>query len=116
MRYYGGKTKLLDFISEAVTQTGINHGSVFCDLFSGTTVVAKHFKKFGYTVYANDFLKFSYVLARTYIQNNYYPSFRGLRTIVPELNGSGENITKVITFLNHVKPKQGFIYKNYCQN
>jgi adenine-specific DNA methylase len=116
MRYYGGKTKLLDFISEAVAQTGINHGSVFCDLFSGTTAVAKHFKKAGYIVYANDFLKFSYVLAHAYIQNNHYPGFRGLRTTVPELNGSEENITKVITFLNQVKPKRGFIYKNYCQN
>jgi len=29
MRYYGCKTKLLDFLSEGVTKTGINHGSVF---------------------------------------------------------------------------------------
>jgi len=29
MRYYGCKTKLLDFLSEGVTETGINHGSVF---------------------------------------------------------------------------------------
>lgn len=39
MRYYGCKTKLLDFLSEGVTETGINYGSVFCDLFSGTTAV-----------------------------------------------------------------------------
>jgi len=39
VRYYGCKTKLLDFLSEGVTGTGINHGSVFCDLFSGTTAV-----------------------------------------------------------------------------
>jgi len=34
---YGCPTRLLDFLSEGVTKTGINHGSVFCDLFSGTT-------------------------------------------------------------------------------
>lgn len=39
MRYYGCKTKLLDFLSEGVTKTGINHYSIFCDLFSGTAAV-----------------------------------------------------------------------------
>lgn len=29
MRYYGCKTKLLDFLSEGVMETGINHGSIF---------------------------------------------------------------------------------------
>ena len=37
MRYYGCPTKLLDFLSEGVTKTGINHGSIFCDLFSRAT-------------------------------------------------------------------------------
>ncbi|MBA4320207.1 MAG: hypothetical protein C0412_17560 [Flavobacterium sp.] len=46
MRYYGCKEKLLDFIESGVEKTGINHGSVFCDLFSGTTSVARYFKKF----------------------------------------------------------------------
>jgi len=41
---YGCPTKLLDFLSEGVTETDINHGSVFCDFFSGTTsvVVVSH--------------------------------------------------------------------------
>lgn len=114
MRYYGCKTKLLDFISKAVSKTGINGSSIFCDLFSGTTVVAKYFKRVGYTVYANDFLEFSYSLARAYIQNNCYPRFRGLKKIASGLNGSEENITKVIDFLNNLEPRKGFVYKNYC--
>ena len=114
MRYYGCKRKLLDFISEGVTRTGINGGSVFCDLFSGTTTVAKYFKQKGFTVYANDFLEFSYSLARAYIQNNNYPKFKGLKHIVPGLNGSEQNIATVIPFLNNLRPKKGFIYKNYC--
>lgn len=44
MRYYGCNTKLLDFLSEGVMETGINHGSIFCDLFAGTAV-GVYFKK-----------------------------------------------------------------------
>lgn len=115
MRYYGCKTKLLDFLSEGVTKTGINHGAVFCDLFSGTTTVARHFKQKGYTVYANDFLEFSYSLARTYIKNNSHPSFSGLKSIVGGVNGRpSENLSLVIEYLNRLSLKKGFVYKNYC--
>jgi adenine-specific DNA-methyltransferase len=114
MRYYGGKEKLLDFISSAVAETGINHGSIFCDLFSGTTAVAKHFKQKGFTVYANDFLKFSYCLARAYIQTNKYPQFKGLRYVIPGLDCSEDAIRTVVNFLNNIKPIKGFIYNNYC--
>jgi len=115
MRYYGCKTKLLDFLSEGVTETGINHGSIFCDLFSGTTAVAKFFKQKGYTVYANDFLEFSYSFARTYIENNAYPSFNGLQKVIKNFNGnSNENLNKIIDYLNNLIPIKSFIYKNYC--
>ena len=115
MRYYGCKTKLLDFLSDGVAKTGINHGSVFCDLFSGTTTVARHFKQKGYTVYANDFLEFSYSLARAYIKNNSHPSFSGLKKIVSGVNGHpSENLSIVIDYLNSLSSIKGFIYKNYC--
>lgn len=114
MRYYGGKSRLLDFLNEAISKTNINHGSIFCDLFAGTTLVARYFKEKGYTVYANDFLEFSYSLARTYIQNNNYPSFSGLRKFVPDIGRSCENIYHVVDFLNKLKPEKGFIYRNYC--
>jgi len=114
MRYYGSKSKLLDFLSEAVIKTGINSGAIFCDLFSGTTAVARHFKQKGYTVYANDFLEFSYSLARAYIKNNDYPPFEGLQDVVTGANGSADNITKVIEYLNSLSPIRDFIYKNYC--
>ena len=115
MRYYGCKTKLLDFLSEGVAKIGINHGSVFCDLFSGTTTVARHFKQKDYTVYANDFLEFSYSLARAYIKNNSHPNFSGLKKIVNGVNGhSSENLSIVINYLNSLSPIKGFIYNNYC--
>ena len=115
MRYYGCKTKLLDFLSEGVAKIGINHGSVFCDLFSGTTTVARHFKQKDYTVYANDFLEFSYSLARAYIKNNSHPNFSGLKKIVNGVNGhSSENLSIVINYLNSLSHIKGFIYNNYC--
>ena len=114
MRYYGCKNRLLDFIEEGVEKTGINHGSSFCDLFSGTTVVAQHFKKKGYTVFANDILEFSYAIARTYIKNNQYPFLKGLKGEVIGVNGSRQNIVSVIDYLNNLPPAKGFIYKNYC--
>jgi adenine-specific DNA methylase len=114
MRYYGCKSKLLDFLSDGVSKTGINSGAIFCDLFSGTTTVARHFKQKDYTVYANDFLEFSYSLAQTYIKNNDYPLFEGLYGIITGLNGSRDNINGVIEYLNNLKPLKGFIYKNYC--
>ena len=115
MRYYGCKSKLLDFINECVIKTGINHGSIFCDLFSGTTVVAKYFKQKGYTIYANDFLEFSYSLARAYIKNNTYPFFDGLQEVICSLNNStADNTCEVINYLNNLYPVKGFIYRNYC--
>ena len=114
MRYYGCKERLLDFIEQGVEKTGINHGSVFCDLFSGTTSVAKYFKTKGYTTYANDNMEFSYSLARAYIQNNNYPEFKGLYKIVDGINGTKENINYAIEHLNNLPLKEDFIYKNYC--
>jgi len=114
MRYYGCKDRLLDFLATGVAETGINHGSSFCDLFSGTTTVAKHFKRKGYTVIANDMLEFSYVLARAYIKNNNYPLFKGLYGKVEGVNRSIENISKVIEYLNYLAPIKSFVYKNYC--
>jgi adenine-specific DNA methylase len=114
MRYYGCKNRLLDFLEEGVAKTGINHGSSFCDLFSGTTVVAQHFKRKGFTVFTNDIMEFSYAIARTYIKNNQYPYFRGLKGQVVGVNGCRENIIRVIEHLNNLPLLEGFIYKNYC--
>jgi len=114
MRYYGCKNRLLNFLEDGVKETGLNSGASFCDLFSGTTVVAQFFKRKGYTIIANDMLEFSYVLARTYIKNNKYPLFKGLKGTVEGVNGCIENIIRVIEHLNNMPPLEGFIYKNYC--
>lgn len=111
MRYYGGKDKLLDLIEVGVKKTELNHGARFVDLFSGTAVVAKHFKKKGYTVIANDFLEFAFALAKTYIELNTEPKFLKLKKHLG-VNRIDKNY--VIGYLNNLSPKKGFIYENYC--
>jgi adenine-specific DNA methylase len=123
MRYYGCKDKLLKFIEKAVRKADLYEGAKFVDLFTGTTVVAQHFKKLGYTIIANDNLEFCYALAKTYIELNDYPQFNGLKKLVNEskkrleLEASimGEKpYERVISYLNNLKPIEGFIYYNYC--
>lgn len=113
MRYYGCKTKLLPFIEDAVKKTGVNKSSTFVDLFSGTSAVGKHFKKLGFTVYANDNLEFAYVLAKTFIELNNEPKFNKLKK---ELSLNGD-IQTIIDYLNSLqKFEEGFIYQNYSPN
>lgn len=100
MRYYGCKTKLLTYIEDAVKSLPFKKRSTFFDVFSGTSAVGKHFKKLGYTVYANDFLEFSYAIAKCYIVLNEEPRFKNLRI---------GNADKVINYLNSLKGRADFI-------
>lgn len=113
MRYYGCKTKLLSFIERAVKKLNLYKGAKFFDIFTGTTAVAKHFKRLGYTVIANDNLEFCYALAKTYIELNEYPKFKKLKNIINDYKGEKPH-DKVISYLNSLKPSEGFIYSNYC--
>ncbi len=49
MRYYGCKTKLLDYIENVVMSLNLDSNSIFFDLFSGTSQVGKRFKNLGFT-------------------------------------------------------------------
>lgn len=111
MRYYGGKDKLLGLIEVGVKKTELNHGAKFVDLFTGTTVVAKYFKKMGYTVVANDFLEFSYSLAKAYIELSEEPKFLKLKKY---LGVSQIDKNYVIGYLNNLSLKKSFIFNHYC--
>jgi adenine-specific DNA-methyltransferase len=108
MRYYGCKTKLLDFIGEAVESLNLAKGSTFFDMFSGTTAVGQYFKRKGYTIYANDFLEFAHALASCYIGLNNAPEFA---TIKKHINV--RSVEEIIEYLNNLPSKIGFITKNY---
>ena len=109
MRYIGNKINLLEFIEKPLKENGIKDG-VVCDIFSGTTNVAKHFKKQGYEIISNDNMMYSYVFQKAYIENNKTPKFLKLEKIIPN-----PNIENIFAYLNNLKGKKGFIYKNFCK-
>lgn len=93
MNYIGSKKSLLPFIEEVVKdQIGNLKRSIFCDLFSGTGIVARHFRQKVEKIIVNDIEYYSYILNRNYISNWYGVSCDELPLIQEE----------------------GFIYNNYC--
>lgn len=77
MRYIGCKKLLLDNI-KYVIDDNVKNASEFCDIFSGTSTVARYFKK-DYQIISNDFLYFSYILQKATIENNQIPIFNKLK-------------------------------------
>lgn len=115
MRYIGNKENILDRIHHILTENGVT-GTSFFDFFSGTTNVARYFKKQGYKVFSSDLMYLSYCLQKAYIENNDEPLFEKLLSTLPEIQCSSLFATpleKVVTFLNSITPVEGFIYKNY---
>lgn len=108
MRYYGCKTKLLDYIENTVNSLNLKSGAIFFDVFSGTSAVGKHFKKLGFTVYANDFLEFAYAIACCNIRLNEEPKFKKLQNKI-----NIKSATDVLNYLNEIDTKADFITKNY---
>lgn len=76
MRFIGCKTLLLDDIKAVIDENAPNAKS-FCDVFSGTSTVARYFKQW-YEIYSNDFLYFSYVLQKATIECDAIPKFKKL--------------------------------------
>ena len=74
MRFIGNKTSLLSNIQQVIDENCDGNEKVFCDLFSGTSSVARYFKN-KYKIISNDMLFFSYVLQRATIMNNEIPKF-----------------------------------------
>jgi len=101
MNYIGSKLKLSSWIEDEVKKVvGDDLSSkVFCDMFAGTGIVGRVFKKDVKKVIANDLEHYSFVLNRNYIGN--YQEIKNSQSYIDELNS-----------LSLVK--DGFIYQNYC--
>ncbi len=115
MRYIGNKENILDKIYSILTQNGVE-GDSFFDFFSGTTSVARYYKKLGYKVFSSDFLYLSFCLQKAYIENNREPLFgRLLPTLLSVRCASffASPLEQVVAYLNTISPVEGFIYKNY---
>lgn len=111
MRYIGNKTNLLENINQVIEDNCNGNEKVFCDIFSGTSSVARFFKN-RYKIISNDMLYFSYVLQKATIQNNNLPSFKLLKEKL--------NINNVFDYLENENVDNAnfnyFIYENYSPN
>ena len=99
MNYIGSKLKLSGFIEERVLETvGEMDGAIFCDIFAGTGIVGRRFKRISRKVIANDIEYYSYVLNRNYIGNT--KKFEQKR---------------LIDRLNELEGREGFIFRHYAR-
>src|SRR3712207_9501527 len=80
MRFIGSKVLLLDKINKIIEENIKDNAKPFCDIFSGTSSVARYFK-YKYEVYSNDIMNFSYVLQKSTIENDKIPCFYKLQQI-----------------------------------
>lgn len=101
MNYIGSKYKLSDFISNSVKSIVGNDLSdkIFCDLFAGTGIVGRNFKKEVKKVISNDMEFYSYVLNKNYIENHEFLDEDSYIKELNETNGEG-----------------GFIFNEYSEN
>lgn len=118
MRYIGSKENLLPFIEHTVAAYGLT-GGVFGDLFAGTTVVGRHFKRLGYQVLSNDLMAYSFAFGKAYIENNAVPGFAGL--VLPRrpqplrlFDLDTTRLEEVLAYLNALPPVRGFMFAHYC--
>lgn len=86
MNYIGSKFKLLDMIRGTLLEHGVDTRGTFCDIFSGTSVVAQMAKRMGFNVISNDLQAYSYAMQAAFIQTNGYPEFTRLRAAVPAID------------------------------
>lgn len=105
MNYIGSKFSILEYIDNTIEDfvKPRNKNMIFCDIFSGTGVVGKHFKKKGYRIISNDIQYYSYITAKHFILNNSEIKFEKLKA---------KNI-EPFKYLNKIKGEKGFIYNNY---
>lgn len=96
MRFIGCKKLLLENI-EKVIDENIDKAESFCDIFSGTTTVAKFFKP-RFKIISNDLLSFSYYIQKGTLENSKVPTFNNLK--------KNTKISNPIDFFNNVQPSE----------
>lgn len=105
MKYIGNKTRLLDFIYNAIVDAGLPDSGTFVDLFGGTGSVGRHFKDRGYKIISNDFMTYSYIAQYVLIGLNQMPLFYKI---------SDNGIIGALASLNNMKPVKGYVYDNFA--
>ena len=101
MNYIGSKFRLSSWIKDEVIKVVGQDLSqkVFCDMFAGTGMVGRTFKKDVKQVISNDLEHYSFVLNKNYIDN--HQEIEDKEKYIQELNA--------LPLID-----SGFIYNNYC--
>ncbi len=100
MNYIGSKQRVSSFIKESIMGVVGEDLSqkVFCDMFAGTGIVGRVFKKDVKKIIANDLEYYSFVLNKNYIENHQALDYHDR-----------------VETLNNLALKKGFIYQHYCK-
>ncbi len=100
MNYIGSKRRVSSFIKESIVDVvgGDLSQKTFCDMFAGTGVIGRTFKKDVQKVIANDLEYYSFVLNKNYIENHRPIDYHDRLQMLEEL-----------------APQKGFIYQHYCK-
>ena len=99
MNYIGSKYKLSNWIKSEINKKVKVKEKIFCDIFAGTGIIGRVFKRSVKKVIANDIEYYAYVLNRNYIGNH--------KNLKEKL--------EIIEYLNNLHLRDdGFIYRNYC--
>ena len=99
LNYIGSKYKLSNFIISTIQEHSNSVSGEITDLFAGTGIIGKKFRELGYKVTSNDIQYYSYILNKHFIENS-----------------SNDIKNNLISYFDNLKPKQGFIWKNYCKD
>lgn len=107
----------------------------FCDLFSGTSVIAQMARLDGFTVVANDWQAYSRVLQEAFLLSDGYPAFAALHGAEPALAGAATGtvraglglaedpgmrpdtlpLRRVLAHLEALPPEEGPFFHTYCE-
>ena len=99
MNYIGSKYKLAEFIElSMLAVVGSFEGAIVAELFGGTGIIARNLKPKVKKVIVNDLEPYSFTLLKNYIGNTH----------------SIDQQAALLTNLNNLPPRKGFIYQHYC--
>ncbi len=107
MRFIGGKTLIIPYILELIREKTIDVKSM-SDIFAGSGVVSRAFKRLGYDVVSNDLMYFSYVLLRGTVGINSKLEFKNLGISDPI-----EHLNNLSLGNMNIDQSKCFIYQNY---
>lgn len=98
-KYIGSKYRLLPFLEHHIIRE-VGKIDSFFDGFSGTGVVANHFKRYSSRVISNDFLYSNYVINMVFLKTT-------------KKNVSIDRLKQLLRELNSLDPIEGYAYQNF---